>query len=77
MDNFGIEGFDRFRHPRVMTPEKWIVPQVFIEIERQRSAGELEMCGRLFLRLPGLARAPDAEEGIAAPLREGRSTGGW
>ena len=70
MDDVGIEGFNRFRHPGVVTPEKRVVPKIFIEIERKRSAREFEVRGRLVLRLAGLGGAADAEEGIPAPLRE-------
>ncbi len=54
-----------------MTTEKGIVPQVFIEIERKRSAGEFEVCRRFVLCLPGLACAANAEKGIPATMREG------
>jgi hypothetical protein len=60
-----------------MTPEERVMPQVFIESERKRSAGDLEVCGRLVLCLAALACAPDAEEWISAALREaGQLTAG-
>jgi hypothetical protein len=70
MDDVRLELADDLGHMGLMPPEHGVVAQTFVEAERERSAGELDVSGAVVVSLAGLLGASDAEEGILSLPRE-------
>ena len=70
MDDVGFEILQCFGYAGLVAPECRVVPQSFIQIERQWSPREFEVGSRFLLDLAGLIGASNAQERVAAPLRK-------
>lgn len=70
VDQFGAKLGKRFRKFAVVTPKHRIVAQALVEMNRERTALQLQMRNGATLLLVSPIAAVDAEHGITAPFRK-------